>query len=170
MLDVRIAQDPQPLFLLAPETFIAGFTRRSAARHFLVGTVAGDFGSSSSDRVRGVVMPKIAKLRLEVDRRVLQRLVDARGAARLASGVHEVWDVAHQGRVALLAVEEGHRFPATVGPNGQLTGQTDPTPPGVLDDAIDEIIEVTLRHDGEVRFVQDGHLSEWGGIAAATRW
>jgi hypothetical protein len=70
---------------------------------------------------------------------------------------------------SLLAVEDGFRYPAQVRRDGRLRGHDDPTPPGVLDDAVDEAIEVTLRHDGEVRFVAADHLAEWGGIAAVMR-
>ena len=169
LLDGRLADDPQPLLLLAPDAVIADFTRRSSARHFLIGSVAGDFGGSAPDRIRRVVLPQIAQQRLEADRRVLQRLVDARGLTRLAAGISGVWDVSRYGGVALLVVEESYRYPATVGDDGRLVGQKDPSAPGVLDDAVDELIETTLRHHGEVRFVADGHLSEWGRVAAIPR-
>lgn len=114
-------------------------------------------------------LPQIARQRLERDRQVLQRLVEARSSARVAAGIHDVWEAAHRGTITLLAVEEGYRYPARIRPDGGLVGQHDPAPPGVLDDAVDEVIEITLRNDGDVRFVADEHVAEWGGIAAVTR-
>lgn len=169
VLELHLAQDPQPLMLLAPEPLLTAFMRVSAVRHYVVGSVAGDFGVSSPGRILRAVMPQIARQRLERERGVLDRLVAARSSARVAAGIHDVWDAAHHGTITLLAVEERYRYPATVQPDGGLAGQHDPTPPGVLDDAVDEVIEIALRHDAEVRFVADDHLAEWGGIAAITR-
>lgn len=169
LFDLRLAAHPQPLMLLAPEPVIAAFLRLSAVRNYVVGTVPGEFESSSSARILRVVRPQIARQRLERDRQVLQRLVDARSTGRVAAGIHEVWQAAHSDTITLLVVEERYRYPARVRPDGGLAGQHDPAPPGVIDDAVDEVIEITLRNDGEVRFVGDGHVAEWGGIAAVTR-
>jgi hypothetical protein len=109
----------------------------------------------------------------EVDNRLradathaIDHLDDAVSAHRYAGGVHEVWALAHDGRIDTLIVERGFRFPARIDENNQLHPAEDPEHPDVNDDAVDDTMEIVLQHGGHVVIVDDQALAEHQRIAA----
>ncbi len=170
LLDGRQAEDLLPIILLAPPTVEAAFLKRSMVRRHVVASSTGRFAGATTDRVGDVALRLVNRDLLEDRRDILRRLAEARDLGSLASGIHAVWEAAHRGRVSLIVVEESLQFPAKLGRNGVLVEVSDATLPGVIDDAVDEVVEIALRHDAELRFVGDGALPEWGRVAAVTRW
>lgn len=164
------AEDPLPMILLAPPGIDSAFMKRSMVRGSVVASSSGRFGSAPKERVGEVALRLVERHLVEGSRAILRRLVEANDMNRLVSGIHEVWDAAHQGRSSLIVVEQSFRFPAKIGRNGALVEVSDASLPGVIDDAVDEVIETALRHDAELRFVPDDQLAEWGRIAAVARW
>jgi hypothetical protein len=78
--------------------------------------------------------------------------------------------MAHEGRVRLLLVEDDFHYPATLDESGLvLTPAEDATAPGVIDDAVDELIEMVMAKGGEVRFLANGSLADHQRIVALTR-
>lgn len=68
-------------------------------------------------------------------------------------------------------VEEDFHYPATVDASGMhLTPADDPTAAGVMDDAVDEIIETVLSKGGRVVFMDNGQLAEHQRIALILRY
>jgi hypothetical protein len=102
---------------------------------------------------------------------VLQDLEAAVGLQRAASTLGEVWHLARLGRGKVLVVEEGYHRPARLNEWEQLDlNVEDPTAPGVLDDAVDEVIETVLAKGGEVVFVEDGELAFHDRISLILRY
>jgi len=63
-------------------------------------------------------------------------------------------------------VEEGLFYPARLGPDGNsITLDPDVDEPGVIDDAVDELVEHVLLRGGWVAFLGDGALARHGGVA-----
>lgn len=170
LLDGRQTEDPLPIILLAPRALESAFLKRSTVRRHVVASSAGRFGTSAAERITQVASRLIERRQIEDQRAILDRLIEARDRERLATGIHEVWEATQLGRVALLVVEQGFRFPAKLGRDGALIETGDASLPGVIDDAVDEVVEMALRYDAELRFVPDGDIGEWSRIAATTRW
>ncbi|MFN3332806.1 MAG: hypothetical protein ACK47M_09880 [Caldilinea sp.] len=79
--------------------------------------------------------------------------------------------MAHEGRGRLLLVEEDFHYPATVDESGMiLSPAADPETPGIIDDAVDEIIETVLAKQGKVVFVENGQLAAHQRIALILRY
>ena len=92
-------------------------------------------------------------------RQSLLELEKAAGEDRLVSGMANIWRMAKEGRGRLLFVEEHFHYPARTDETGlQLTPANDATSPGVIDDAVDEIIEFVVGQSGEVVFLEQGQL------------
>jgi hypothetical protein len=71
----------------------------------------------------------------------------------------------------VLLVEENYHQPARIAADGvTLTLVDDPTPPDVVDDAVDEIISLVLEKGGRVVFVDDGALPQHQRIAVMLRY
>jgi hypothetical protein len=79
--------------------------------------------------------------------------------------------MAQEGRGNLLIVETNFHYPARVDETGMfITPASDPTAPGVLDDAVDGIIETVMSKGGKVAFVDDGTLEQYQHIAMTLRY
>lgn len=82
-----------------------------------------------------------------------------------------MWTAAQRGRIDSLLVEESFHYPAMVDPDRSgLTAAEDASAPGVVDDAIDELIEEALGKGGRVAIVDDGALVDHARVAAILRY
>ena len=96
---------------------------------------------------------------------------EAVGRHRAAVGLREVWEAASYGRVGTLVVERSYRVAARLHPDGVTFARTDQvTEPGVIDDLVDELIELTLAKRGGVVIVDDGDLAHAEHVAAVLRY
>jgi hypothetical protein len=86
-----------------------------------------------------------------------------------AGGIDEVWDLANDGRVELLVVEDDYHLAARVA-GRHLEPATDVHDADVMDDAVDELIEIVRRAGGEAIMVAPGELAERGRLAAVLRY
>ena len=101
----------------------------------------------------------------------LQEPDAAVGAQKYVSTIGEAWRLGHEGRGALLLVEEDFHYPARVDASGMhLTPADDPSAPDVLDDAVDDLIEIVLARGGRVAFVDNGTLSQHQQVALGLRY
>jgi hypothetical protein len=99
----------------------------------------------------------------------LARLEAARSTRRYAGGLEEAWELASDGRIELLVVEENYCVPARI-VDGHVVEVSDPAALGVVDDVIDELIEAVIAKAGEVVVVPDGDLVDHGRVAAVLRY
>ena len=101
----------------------------------------------------------------------LQELAAAVSARRYASGIGEAWRAVQEGRGLTLLVEEDFHFPAYLDAYGlHPLPAEDPTAPGVIDDAVDELIEMVLAQGGNVVFVENSALELHQRLALITRY
>ena len=83
----------------------------------------------------------------------------AEGSA--AIGLADVWEAAVQGEIALVVVDREFSQGAVVDPeDGSARWVDDPSVPGVIDDIVDELVELTMLAGGEVVFVDGGELGD----------
>ncbi len=93
----------------------------------------------------------------------------ARDANRFAGGLDEVWELAQDGRVELLVVEEDYTVAARIR-DGRLEPAADEWAPDVVDDAVDELIEIVISKGGEAIIVPAGDLSHIDRVGAVLRY
>jgi hypothetical protein len=171
-LQALLAADPRPFHLigLAHELSLleeVGTTAKTAAGRVTSGGLTKGPGRAIAQELRPVLD---AEGRHEIDR-VTQRIENAQGRKVFAAGLDEIWQTVREGRIDLLAVEDGfqrtvcvtdsHLIPADSGASIGLAAR---------EDIVDEIIEATLDTGGEVVFLPDGTLSAHDHIAAALRF
>ncbi|MGB8862206.1 MAG: hypothetical protein WCC60_23325 [Ilumatobacteraceae bacterium] len=135
----------------------------------VVGTLAGNHDRTGWAELHAHTWPKMSEWLGRDRQRARLSLDQARGARRYAGGIDEVWDLAHEGRVALLVVEETFDYPARLA-EGRLRAAHDVESPDVLDDAVDELIETVLRLGGDAVILPEGELAEHGRLAAVLRY
>ena len=83
-----------------------------------------------------------------------------------------MWRAAAEGRGRLLVVEKDYRVTARFGEDNYtiLVDEAVATARHRIADAVDDIIELVLRHNGEVMFVANGKLDPQQHIALITRY
>ncbi len=134
-------------------------------------TLTGSHDKTPAHELAKRVWPLVQMNLAEQRRQILAELEKAVGERRFASTVGEVWRYAREGRGRLLLVEEDLHFPARVHESGMhITPAEDASAPGVIDDAVDEIIETVLDKQGQVVFVDNGSLRAHQGIALILRY
>ncbi|MFF5403189.1 MULTISPECIES: baeRF3 domain-containing protein [Streptomyces] len=153
-------------------------TGERAALSFLdeVGSVAkdavhvahGGLAHSGPDAVWQAIRPVLEEEAAKDTDSVVRELTSARGHRTFAAGLDELWQSAREGRVRLLAVEEGFRVVAR--DDGEHLVPAEPGDLDARDDIVDEIVEQCLETGAEVRFVPDGTLGEADGIAGVLRF
>ena len=155
-------------------TVVAGVNRsaRDAAKANnldMIGIIRGNHDRTSWIDLHHQAWPLVCDWLRADQHRALDHLDTARGANRFAGGLHEVWELANDGRVELLVVEESFVYPARLR-DGRLIAATDTEAPDVIDDAIDEVIEIVLKYAGRVAIIADGSLDDHQRISAVLRY
>ncbi len=134
-----------------------------------IGTVPGNHDRTGWADLHHLAWPLVVDwLRSDADR-ALASLDTARDQHRYAGGIDEVWELAHEGRVELLVVEEDFEVAARV-LDGRLVRAKDTWAPDVIDDAVDELIETVLRKGGRAVLVPPGDLSDVDHVGAVLRY
>ena len=134
-----------------------------------MGTVAGNHDRTGWADLHHLAWPLVVDwLRADADR-ARRSLDTARDQHRYAGGLDEVWELAHEGRVELLVVEEDYAVSARV-LDGRLELAKDTWAPDVIDDAVDELIETVLRKGGRAVVVPPGDLADAGHVGAVLRY
>jgi hypothetical protein len=158
----------------AVPTVLAGVDRsiREILKHDqlrAIGIISGNHDRTGWDELHDAAWPLVVDwLRSDHDR-ATRRLDAARSAKRYAGGIDEVWELARDGRVELLVVEESFDYPARLR-DGRLEAATDAEAPDVIDDAVDELIEAVLQRGGEAVIVPEGQLERHERLAAVLRY
>jgi hypothetical protein len=166
-----LTEDPLPLAVVGVERYLSFFNEVSDHKNAILTTLTGSHDKTSAHELGKLVWP-LVKLNLDEERhKVFGELDKAIGEKKFVSTVGEVWRLAHEGRGRLLLVEEDFHYPARVDESGNhLTPADDPTAPGVMDDAVDEIISAVLEKQGKVVFVENGQLTDHQRITLILRY
>ncbi|MCU0270449.1 MAG: hypothetical protein MUF83_17625 [Acidimicrobiales bacterium] len=163
-----LAEDDDPLVVVGAEPSLSHFLRitRQAGRVEGVVRRAPDAdGAALARRVQPVVAEVLAERRVAA----LRELDRAISGDRAVWGPAEVWLTARRTNGALLLVEEDFEYPARLLLGGWLQPSHEPEAPGVIDDAVDEMIEIVLARRGRVVLVPAGSLAAHGRIALVAR-
>lgn len=165
------ADDPQPLAVVGVDRYLAFFNEVSKHKNAIMTTMTGNHDKSAPHELADLIWPLVRENIAQEKTKYLDELDNAISQRRFASGIEHAWRMAHEGRVRLLLVEDDFHYPATLDESGLvLTPADDATAPGVIDDAVDELIEMVMAKGGEVRFLSDGSLSDHQRIVALTRY
>ena len=166
-----LAEDTRPLVVVGVERYLAFFEEVTTYKNSILTTLAGSHDKTSPHELAKLVWPLVKSRLAEQRQQVFNVLDKAVGERLVASSVGEVWRAANEGRGRLLLVEEDFHVAARVdSKDGHLVPADDVEAPGVIDDAVDEIIETVLSKQGQVVFVEHGQLEAHQRIALILRY
>lgn len=164
------AHDARPVIAVGVERDIAYFDEVTEHGELIVGRVLGNHAFASPRELAALTWPRMQEYLASRRDAAITQLVDAIGARRAAVGLEAVWKRAQEGRGHLLLVEEDYsELPSRVR-DEELEPSAEEDAPGVIADAVDEVIETVLVKRGKVIFVEPYALGEHGPIAMILRW
>ncbi len=131
-----------------------------------IGVIPGNHDRTRATELHHVAWPLVTDWLRTDATRAMDQLDHARSTNRYAGGIHEIWALAHDGRIATLVVENDYTLPARIDHNNQLHPADDPHHPDVNDDTI----ETVLQHGGNTIIVNNGTLQHHHHIAAILRY
>lgn len=135
----------------------------------VIGHVAGNHDRTGASELHTLVWPLVLDWKGRQQQRAVDALDGARSAKRYAAGVDELWQLAVEGRVEHLVVEEDFTLSARIDDHGHLE-PTDEDHRDVMEDVIDELIEAVLRNGGDTTMVEPSVLEHCGHVAAVLRY
>jgi hypothetical protein len=168
-LDKVTVQDPLPLLVAGTERDLAYFDDVTSHGASVIGRLTGNHEDTSPDELARLAAPLLEDALASWRAGVVDELGEAIGPGRGMVGIKPVWDATLAGRARVLLVEEDFVYPARV-VDGRLEPAGDPDTPGVIDDAVDELIELVLDRGGDVVIIEPGALGVHGPVAALLRY
>ncbi len=166
-LAARIEEFGLPVVLIANDRTAAEYLGLAPGRRIAAVVRTGSMNASLADLERAA--------RAALDEHVRDRADAALDTARVrlahgraVAGLEAAWQVIDHADPDLLVVERSHQAAARVA-GTRLDLVDDPEELGVLDDAVDELIEAALARGAEVVTVPDGALARHGHLVLALR-
>lgn len=162
-------KDPLPLFIFGIEKFASVYATISNVP--VAGTMNGNFDKASEDELGRKAWLLVRKHLEEKRVETREKMLAAEDKGRLISTMEEIWTASREGRGEILLVEEGFHYPAVADRSGGgISPADDPDRPGVIDDAVDEVIEAVIESGGSTVFFPDGALGKDRRIALIARY
>ena len=152
-----LVNDPLPVAVVGVQRNLAFFEEVSKHNKSTLCTLEGSHDKTSPHELGALVWPLVQEGLANQRKEIFNQLEKAIGAKLFASGIQSVWQAAQAGRGAILLVEQGfHTSARFYSIEINLIPTDDPAEAGVLDDAVDELIETVMAKGGQVVFTEDG--------------
>ncbi len=158
---------PLPVFVMGAEKVLGYFNKISRNHKSLVQFIHGNYLDSSEKEIREVMNPYISHWQDMKEKALLLQLEEAMSDKKLEYGMKQVWQAATQKNCRLLLVEKNFMYPAQQGPEPEIIFKEDfnMNHPFYIKDAVDDVMEKVLSAGGDIEFVSDGALKDYGRIA-----
>ena len=157
--------DEKPIVLFGVERDLAYFEQLTTNNVTIAGRVRGNHEDASLEALAGLAQPVLDEYRREQIERACHQAREAIGT-RAVAGIAASWDAARAGRGHRLLVEDDFTYPAVVEADALAPVPRD----DAIVDAVEDTIDETLRHHGEVLVVPAGMLDDLDHIALVTRY
>ncbi|MDP4129811.1 MAG: hypothetical protein Q8939_06595 [Bacteroidota bacterium] len=158
---------PLPVFVMGPERVLGHFKKITKNEKSLVQFIQGNYLEASETEIREVMESYLKNWREIKERASLLQLEQARSENKLEFGIKQVWKIATHENSRLLLVEKDFMYPAHQGSDPDSIYKEDLSldNPFYIKDAVDEIMEKVLAAGGDIEFVSNEALKEYGHIA-----
>lgn len=168
-LDIAAERDPLPLVVAGTERGLAYFDDVTTHRAWIIGRIEGNYEDTGPSELARRAKPLVDAHAAAQRAATIAELVEAVGPGRALVGIKAAWDAARAGRARILLVEDDFVYPARE-VDGALEPAGDASAPGVIDDAVDELVDMVLDSRGDVVIVEPGELGVNGPVALLLRY
>jgi hypothetical protein len=168
-LGIATKDESRPLVVAGPERDLADFDAVTTHGNAVIGRIVGNYEDAGPDDLAGRAQPLIEAWVAGERATTIAELTEAVGRGRALVGIKPAWDAAREGRARILLVEDDFVYPARE-VDGSLEPAGDPGAPGVIDDAVEDLIGMVLERGGEVMVVEPAELDVHGPLALLLRY
>ena len=169
-LGVYLRLRPAPLILIGPDRVLTQFRSLSRNTGRLAGSISGNLAKTPLPELAQRLQPVLDSYLHSRQTEALQHLAGRDRVGRVVTGVPAAWLAARHERPEMLAVEESLFYPATISDDGDFLSPADAVgADGVIDDAVDELIELALQRGAWVALTEDGALAGYDRVALTVR-
>jgi hypothetical protein len=159
-----------PVVIAGVDERISWFMEIADRKEIFKLKVTGNYDKHTVHDFGKAVWPMVKEAFAKLQDDLIEELGNARGVQKQASGLQAVWALASEGRIEKLLVEEDYHQAGKVAHNGQISLIDDAEQAKVSDDIVDELVELVVEKGGEVHFVANGRLEDYGQVAAILRF
>ena len=168
-LGVVTAEDPVPLVVAGTQRDLTYFDEVTTHQRWIIATLPGNYEDATPHELAVLTAPLLDASLASQRASVTAELVEAVGTGHGVVGVKAAWDAARAGRARVLLIENDFVYPARV-VDHRLEPAGDEDASGVIDDAVDALIEMVLDAHGDVVVCEPGELAEHGPVALLLRY
>lgn len=156
-----------PVFVLGPQKVVGHYKLHSRHSGQITACVHGNYLDTEEPELQALMQPCLEVWRQHNRQTLLSLVGTAAGQKRLSSGIIDAWVAVWNNNGRLLVVEKSYRFPAHRGdtPDRIFREDLPEDNPFCIQDAVDALIGLIISQGGDVDFVDDGVLEEYGRIA-----
>jgi hypothetical protein len=158
---------PLPVFVMGAKRVLGHFNQISKNQKSILQYIHGNYEECTEFEIRQIIRPYVADWNKVRQQSLLQQIGRAKSDNILSSGMEEVWAAASHKNGHLLIVEKDFMFPAHRGHHEDriYKEETSHLKPFYIKDAVDDVMEKVLQIGGDVEFVDNGVLKDYGQIA-----
>jgi hypothetical protein len=172
LLDVYISKNDSQVIICGVKTLTASFLNHSKHDNKIIGVLHGNYSHLNEIELGQLVSPL---LQAEQEEKMLDEISDLeekKGEGLVEEGIFDVWTAITEGRGYILLVEKD--YDVTVYYDKSYPMEILITPPkhspGILENAVDRLIEMHLNKKGKVLFLNNDMLADHKQIALITRY
>lgn len=162
------SEDNLPLIISGVSKLVSLFEELNDCKN-LVGKIEGSYNSNDLVELGKKANKLIEEYLYKQREKYLNEFKESFGYQKAAFGLLDVWNLANQGRVEVLLVEENYHQPAKFEGNQPVLVQKT-NEPYVIEDLVDEIIQIVFTQKGKVYFYEEGKLKDYQKIGAILRY
>jgi hypothetical protein len=156
-----------PLFIMGSERILGHFKKITKHTSVVVETITGNYEEKTIPELKEILQPYVADWKKVFQKDLLNKLDHAAGMHQLSTGMQEVWRNAMAQKGKLLVVEKNFQYAAVQGDKEEnIEKAIEPFSKfSYIRDAVDDVIEKVLQNGGDVEFVEENMLKDFGQIA-----
>ncbi len=156
-----------PLFVMGAERVIGHFNSITKNKEKILGYVHGNYEDASEEELHIALEPQVSDWKKVRQKDILYQMTEAAGNKKLVAGMEKVWKEASGKKGRLLIVEKSFSYPARLRENKSIIyyGENKAEEESYIKDAVDDVIEKVFEYGGDVEFVDNGVLKDFGRIA-----
>ena len=137
----------------------------------IAGKIPGSYSHDNLTQLSDLVWPVMYAYLQNERTKLINEFKEKIGSHLGISGIQDVWSAAMEGKAFKLLIEKDYRCPGFLDENNYHLYLRPPQKPHkVLADAVDDLIELVLKKEGRVFFVDNGLLKDYERIALITRY
>ncbi len=158
---------PLPVFVMGEQSVLVHFKKTTKNEKSIVHYVQDNYEEAAESEIREAMVPYVAEWRKLKQRAVIQEIEKARSDNKLVYGIKEVCKASTHKNGRLLIVEKNFMYPVQQGCHVDNIHKSDSNLHNrfYIKDTVDDVMEKILVGGGDVEFVDNDLLKDYGQIA-----